>query len=159
MHDITSDDSGAARTVENRSDMPNEDLLYIVDRIDFGLIRLEKQVIALTVAGYSSREAAKRMGISEPALRLHNTRICDKLRVPNQFELILFALHHQLVDTDEASPSGAFKSPRLRYSTKPRRRSIRKRCASRARRSAKPPNDSSHVCNIEQTVCAQGLKM
>ena len=70
----------------------------------FGLIPLDKHVIALTVAGYSSEESAKRIGISEPAFRLHLTSICDKLRVPNQFELILFALYHQLIDTYEISP-------------------------------------------------------
>jgi two-component system response regulator NreC len=69
-----------------------------VNRIEFGLIRLERHVIALVVAGYSSQEAAKRIGISEPAIRLHITCICDKLRVSNQFELVLFALHHHLVD-------------------------------------------------------------
>jgi len=106
--------------------MPNEGLLSVeVNRNDFGLIRLEKQVIALTVAGYSSQEIAKRIGISEPAARLHITRICDKLRISNEFELILFALHHQLADIDEASPSDDCQSPCRRYSTKPRRRSIR----------------------------------
>jgi len=86
--------------------MPDEGPLFTkVNRIDFGLIRIEKQVIALAAAGYSSREAAQRMGISAPAIRLHITRICDKLRVSNQFELVLFALHHQLVDIEEISPA------------------------------------------------------
>jgi DNA-binding CsgD family transcriptional regulator len=106
MNSITSDDSGAARTLERRSTMPNAGLLPVeVNRIDFGLIELEKQVIALTVAGYSSQEAAKRIGLSEPATRLHIACICDKLRVSNQFELVLFALHHQLVDIEEISPA------------------------------------------------------
>ena len=56
------------------------------------------------MAGYSIEQSAKRIGISEPAFRLHLTSICDKLRVPNQFELILFALYHQLIDTYEISP-------------------------------------------------------
>ena len=86
--------------------MPNAGLLSVeINRNGFGLIRLEKQVIALIVAGYSSQEAAKRIGISEPATRLHVTCICDKLRVSNQFELVLFALHHQLVDIEEISPA------------------------------------------------------
>ena len=104
INSIISDDSGAARTVEKKSTMPNAGLLSIeVNRNDFGLIELEKQVVALTVAGYSSQEAAKRIGISEPAARLHINCICDKLRVSNQFELVLFALQHQLVDIDESS--------------------------------------------------------
>jgi DNA-binding CsgD family transcriptional regulator len=85
--------------------MPNEGLFADeVNRKDFGLIPLEKQVIALAVAGYSSAESATIIGISEPAIRLHLTGICGKLRVTNQFELILFALHHQLIDTLEISP-------------------------------------------------------
>jgi DNA-binding CsgD family transcriptional regulator len=122
INSIISDDSGAARTVEKKSTMPNAGLLSIeVNRNDFGLIELEKQVVALTVAGYSSREAAERIGISEPALRLHITSIYGKLRVSNEFELILIALNHQLVVTDWASPSDDFQSPRLRYLTKSRR--------------------------------------
>jgi len=110
--------------------MPNESLLSVeVNSKDFGLIRLEKQVIALTVAGYSRQETAERIGISEAATGLHITRICDKLRVSNQFELVLFALHHQLADTYELSLSDDCQSPCLRYSTKPRRRRIRERCA------------------------------
>ena len=35
---------------------------------DFGLLRVEKQVIALTVDGYSSEQIAKRIGISESVL-------------------------------------------------------------------------------------------
>lgn len=87
--------------------MPNEGLFSVeAGRKNFGLIPLEKQAIALTVAGYSSEESAKRIGISEPALGLHLTSICDKLHVSNQFELILFALYHQLIDTyDVSTPS------------------------------------------------------
>lgn len=86
--------------------MPNESLFsHEVNRKDFGLIPREKQVIALTTAGYSSAESATIIGISEPAIRLHLTSLCDKLGLSNQFELILFALHHQLIDTWETSPS------------------------------------------------------
>ena len=66
---------------------------------DFDLTPFQRKIIALTVAGYSSRESAKSVGISEPALKWHLSRICDKLRVSNPLELILFALHRQLIDT------------------------------------------------------------
>ena len=49
----------------------------------------------------SSEETAKRIGISGPALGLHLKSIYDKLRVSNQFELILFAVYHRLIDTDD----------------------------------------------------------
>jgi DNA-binding CsgD family transcriptional regulator len=86
--------------------MPKEGLLSDeVNRTDRGLIPLEKQVIALAVAGYSRAESAKIIGISEPAFRLHLTGICGKLGVSNEFDLILFALHYQLVDAYETFPS------------------------------------------------------
>ena len=85
--------------------MPNEDQFSVPPtRKDFGLSPLEKQVIALSVAGYSSNESAKRIGISEPAMRLHLTSICDKLQVSNQIELVLFAIYHQVIDTYDISP-------------------------------------------------------
>ena len=68
-------------------------------RKDFGLTPLEKQVIALIASGYSRKEWSKRIGISESAFRLHFKGICGKLGVSNQLELILFALHHKLIDT------------------------------------------------------------
>ena len=80
--------------------MPNVGLFSVESsRKTFGLTPLEKEVIGLTVTGYTSEERAKRIGISEPALRLHITSICDKLCVSNEFELLLFALHHQLIDS------------------------------------------------------------
>lgn len=80
--------------------MPNEGRSFVeASRKDFGLTPFERQIIALTVAGYSSQESAKRVGISEPALKRRLSRICDKLRVANPLELILFALHRQLIDT------------------------------------------------------------
>ena len=66
---------------------------------DFDLTPFQRQIIALTVACYTSHESAKRLGISERALKRHLSRICDKLHVSNPLELTLFALHHRLVDT------------------------------------------------------------
>ena len=68
----------------------------------------------LAVAGYSSAEGVKIIGISEPAFRLHLTGICGKPGVSNQFELILFALHYQLVDANETFPPDDGHWPRLR---------------------------------------------
>jgi len=65
--------------------------------MDFELIPLERRIIALIVAGHTREESAQRLGISEPALRRHLVSIYDKLEVSNRLELILSALHHQLV--------------------------------------------------------------
>jgi DNA-binding CsgD family transcriptional regulator len=64
---------------------------------DFDLTPFQLQIIALTAAGYSSQESAKRVGISEPALKRHLSRICDKLHVSSPLELTLFALCHRLI--------------------------------------------------------------
>jgi DNA-binding CsgD family transcriptional regulator len=87
--------------------VPNEGRFpdKVNNRKDFGLIPLEKQVISLVVAGYSSAESAEILGISEPTVKLHLASLCDRLRVSNELELILFALHHQLIETHETSPS------------------------------------------------------
>jgi DNA-binding CsgD family transcriptional regulator len=103
---ITSEDMRVSRTLETRHIMLEErPFPDYAEMKDCGLIPLEKQVIALAVAGYTSAESAEVIGISEPALKVRLTGICNKLNVSNQFELILFALHHHLVDTYETSPS------------------------------------------------------
>ena len=64
---------------------------------DFQLTPFERRIIALTVAGYSRTESAKRVGISAARFKSHLSRICDKLCVANPLELILFALYQQLI--------------------------------------------------------------
>jgi len=64
---------------------------------DFHLTPFERRIIALTVAGYSPGESAKRLGISVPRFKSHLSRICDKLCVSNSLELILFAVYRQLI--------------------------------------------------------------
>ena len=72
--------------------MPNEGASSVEpSREVFGLTRLERQVIALIVSGFSSEEMAAKFGISDPTLRLRIQSICDKLYVSNEFELILFS--------------------------------------------------------------------
>jgi DNA-binding CsgD family transcriptional regulator len=67
-------------------------------RKDFGLDPLERQLIALTVAGYTNEESTQSLNISEQALRQHIENIYDKLRVSNHLELVLFAIYHHIID-------------------------------------------------------------
>jgi DNA-binding CsgD family transcriptional regulator len=79
--------------------MPNEGLISVgASGMDCGLTPLEKRALALTLAGYSLQESTERLGISQQDLGLQLEGICNKLRVSNQLELLLFALYHQLVD-------------------------------------------------------------
>ena len=87
--------------------MANEELPSEASRKgDFGLNPLERQLIALTVAGYTSEESTQRLGISEQALRWHLVNIYDKLKVSNHLELVLFAIYHQLIDAVQMPPPG-----------------------------------------------------
>ncbi len=63
-----------------------------------GLTLFEKQVLGLFLGGRSSAEIETQVGLHEKDLRRHIHRICDKLHVANDLELILFALHHHLID-------------------------------------------------------------
>lgn len=65
---------------------------------DFSPSPLEKLAIALNLAGYSHQESAEQLGVSPQELRLQLEGICNKLRVSNQFELLLFAIYHQLIE-------------------------------------------------------------
>ena len=69
---------------------PNEDNL--------GLTALEKEIVALVVAGYTSKESGEMIGVSQRSLRHHIASIMAKLGVGNRLELVLFALHNNLID-------------------------------------------------------------
>jgi DNA-binding CsgD family transcriptional regulator len=61
---------------------------------------LQRRIVALAVGGYSIRESARMLGINVPAAERCLSQVCDKLRVSNTFELVLFALHHRLIEND-----------------------------------------------------------
>ncbi len=64
---------------------------------NFGLTSRELQVIALIVAGYTNKDLATKLGISEHTAKHHLTNIFDKLGVSNRLELVLFAINQQLI--------------------------------------------------------------
>lgn len=115
MNGVTSGDLGVPKAVENASTMPQDGLLSddVIKTVS-GLLPRERRAIGLTVAGCSSAESAQMIGVSEQAFKLHVTSICSKLGVANQFELILFALHYQLVDANETFSSDDGQCPLLR---------------------------------------------
>ena len=63
----------------------------------FGLSSREMEVIALIVAGYTNKDLARELGISENTAKHHLTNIFDKLGVSNRLELVLYAVDHGLV--------------------------------------------------------------
>ncbi len=64
---------------------------------NFGLSAREMEVIALIVAGYTNKDLARELGISENTAKHHLTNIFDKLGVSNRLELVLYAVDHGLV--------------------------------------------------------------
>jgi DNA-binding NarL/FixJ family response regulator len=69
---------------------------------DFGLTSREMQVIALIVAGYTNKDLARKLRISEHTAKHHLTNVFDKLGVSTRLELVLFAIGHQLISTETA---------------------------------------------------------
>jgi DNA-binding NarL/FixJ family response regulator len=69
-------------------------------RRNFGLSSREMEVIALIVAGYTNKDLARELGISENTAKHHLTNIFDKLGVSNRLELVLYAADNGLVTGD-----------------------------------------------------------
>jgi DNA-binding NarL/FixJ family response regulator len=67
---------------------------------NFGLSSREMEVIALIVAGYTNKDLANKLGITENTAKHHITNIFDKLGVSNRLELVLYAVDHGLVSGD-----------------------------------------------------------
>jgi two-component system, NarL family, nitrate/nitrite response regulator NarL len=63
----------------------------------YGLSSREMEVIALIVAGYTNKDLARELGISENTAKHHLTNIFDKLGVSNRLELVLYAVDNGLV--------------------------------------------------------------
>jgi two-component system, NarL family, nitrate/nitrite response regulator NarL len=64
---------------------------------NFGLTPREREVLDKVVSGYSNKEIAGQLSISEQTVKHHITNIFDKLGVYNRLELTLFAFHHSLI--------------------------------------------------------------
>ncbi|MGH9403401.1 MAG: response regulator [Terriglobia bacterium] len=67
-------------------------------RENFGLSPRELEVVTAIVAGYSNKEIAQKLSLSEQTVKHHITNIFDKVGVSNRMELTLFAISHHLVD-------------------------------------------------------------
>jgi two-component system, NarL family, nitrate/nitrite response regulator NarL len=63
----------------------------------FKLTAREQEVIETVVAGYTNKDMAQKFSISEQTVKHHLTNIFNKLGVSNRLELVLFAVHHQII--------------------------------------------------------------
>jgi two-component system, NarL family, nitrate/nitrite response regulator NarL len=64
----------------------------------FGLTQRERDVISKVVDGYTNREIAGLLSISEDTVKHHLSKVYDKVGMSNRLELALFAIHHRLVE-------------------------------------------------------------
>jgi two-component system, NarL family, nitrate/nitrite response regulator NarL len=69
------------------------------DRVErpFGLTSRELQVVQAVVAGYTNKQIAGRLGISQNTAKHHLSSIFDKLGVSNRLELALFTHSHRIL--------------------------------------------------------------
>ncbi len=72
------------------------------DDADVGLTRREREILALVSEGYSNRELAKMIWVTEQTVKFHLSNIYRKLDVSNRTEASRWAHKHRLVD-----PAGA----------------------------------------------------
>ncbi len=63
----------------------------------FGLTVRELEVVQQIVSGFSNKEIAAQLTISDDTVKHHLSNIFDKIGVYNRLELALFAIHHGLV--------------------------------------------------------------
>ena len=63
----------------------------------------EREIVELLVQGETNKRIAKRLSVTQDTVKHHITSIFDKTGVSNRLELVLFALHHRLVDTPHFS--------------------------------------------------------
>ena len=60
----------------------------------------ERDVLQLLAQGCSNREISNRLKIAENTVRIHVSRILDKLQVADRTQAVLVAIHRGLVHVD-----------------------------------------------------------
>jgi DNA-binding NarL/FixJ family response regulator len=71
---------------------------------NFGLTPREKQVMVFVVAGYTKKDIAKELGVSAQTIKHDVANIFNRLAVSNRLQLLLFVLHHRLIDDVQEFP-------------------------------------------------------
>ena len=82
--------------VETFCSLPLRARPAIADR-RFGLTNRELEIVSLLIAGYANKQIAEKCAIAERTVKHHLANIFEKLDVSSRLEVLLFALHHQIV--------------------------------------------------------------
>jgi two-component system nitrate/nitrite response regulator NarL len=64
----------------------------------FGLTPREMEIVSKVVAGYTNKEVAQVLSISEDTVKHHLSKVYNKIGMSNRLELALFAIHHRLIE-------------------------------------------------------------
>ena len=67
-------------------------------RVGFGITPREREIIAAVLSGYSNKDIAVKLSISDQTVKNHLTSIFDKMRVSSRLELVLCATKNKLFD-------------------------------------------------------------
>jgi two-component system nitrate/nitrite response regulator NarL len=70
----------------------------------FGLKPRELEIISALVAGDTNKDIARRLFLSEQAVKHHLTNIFNKVGVSQRVELALFAMKHNLINHETCEP-------------------------------------------------------
>jgi DNA-binding NarL/FixJ family response regulator len=71
----------------------------------------EMEVVQLIAQGFHNKEIGKKLFISEQTVKNHLHNIFDKLGVSDRLELMLYAIHHCLIDEPSGNVSGFALQP------------------------------------------------
>ena len=71
----------------------------------YGLTARELEIVRSVTRGWTNKEIAHNLTLSEETVKHHLTKIFSKLNVSNRLELSLFALSQQIVDTPKRDGS------------------------------------------------------
>jgi DNA-binding NarL/FixJ family response regulator len=69
----------------------------IVHAQELSLTPRQLEIVEDVVAGFSNKEIAQKLSLSEDTVKHHMTNIFDKIGVSKRLELALFATHHRLI--------------------------------------------------------------
>jgi two-component system, NarL family, invasion response regulator UvrY len=65
---------------------------------DVGLSPQEKKVLVLIASGHAAKQVAGALGLSEKTVRTYRARICEKLGVTTDSQIIRYSIQHGLID-------------------------------------------------------------
>jgi DNA-binding NarL/FixJ family response regulator len=74
----------------------------------------EMEVVQLVAQGFQNKEIGEKLSISNQTVKNHLRNIFDKLGVSDRIELVLYAIHHRLVNEPNGTLALTPLSPRTR---------------------------------------------